>query len=520
MAVPNKINRPMTVKFTTQNLGKLSHGDILDQLETVLEEKDIVGIQLLREERLCFITLASEGAKSKLKAKGITLEGRYQQIIDADHTIIEVTIAGLPVEGITNVDIYNYMCKYGTVTGQIENVTLKRKDGQATKIKTGTRIVRMSNLICPLPNQGQIMGLNCTLYFYDGHSCRKCKQNHGEGMCPRDKQRACYNCGDLTHIQPNCPKEKLCYSCKQPGHSQYRCPNKRDENQTHIRRLEKFIDQEVNKANKASKSQSDLGNLHIHDNQDEITEIEHEQHIYPDVIIEKPKSNEKQSFEKPEVIILADSNLRDTSYNNDMVSLNVLPGSTIESAQTTLTEMSVSKEINKDEIFAVALHVGTCNIGNKIDHNKKGDSSDTCIMKYEQLINSVKENYPAADILISSIPPKKSHSQHNTEIKKVNNYLQKKATIHKDIHYINNDSFLKKGDKVDTQHYKTNEEDRFGIHLNANGKNKLINNIASTLMKVLGHDYKRESNSSVKKRGRESLGSTGNEKKNPRIDSE
>ncbi|XP_052193963.1 uncharacterized protein LOC127802285 [Diospyros lotus] len=69
------------------------------------------------------------------------------------------------------------------------------------------------------------------LKFKPGTPCAKCQKQHPGRPC-RLGTRGCYNCGEIGHLNQNCPKKRItCYNCQQTGHFARDCPKPRLTNQ-------------------------------------------------------------------------------------------------------------------------------------------------------------------------------------------------------------------------------------------------------------------------------------------------
>ncbi|XP_052204017.1 uncharacterized protein LOC127809294 [Diospyros lotus] len=63
--------------------------------------------------------------------------------------------------------------------------------------------------------------------FKPGTPCAKCQKQHPGRPC-RLGTKGCYNCGEMGHLNQNCPKKGItCFNCQQMGHFAKDCPKPR-----------------------------------------------------------------------------------------------------------------------------------------------------------------------------------------------------------------------------------------------------------------------------------------------------
>ncbi|XP_052179895.1 uncharacterized protein LOC127793152 [Diospyros lotus] len=70
------------------------------------------------------------------------------------------------------------------------------------------------------------------LKFKPGTPCQRCQKQHHGKPC-RFGTKGCYNCGEMGHLNQNCPKRGItCFNCQQIGHFAKNCPKPRLTNQS------------------------------------------------------------------------------------------------------------------------------------------------------------------------------------------------------------------------------------------------------------------------------------------------
>jgi hypothetical protein len=114
-----------------------------------------------------------------------------------------------------------------------------------------------------------------------------------------------------------------------------------------------------------------------------------------------------------------------------------------------------------------------------INNLKDGDSPETCIVKYLQVVRDLKHHNPHSDILISQLTPVGDRHLDNLRVL-VNALLITKAADH-DFACINNDNLAQRGQLVE-RFYQ-----RDGLHLSQEGTSILASNLRQAIVQVIAH---------------------------------
>ena len=154
----------------------------------------------------------------------------------------------------------------------------------------------------------------------------------------------------------------------------------------------------------------------------------------------------------------------------DSLDLAVTPliqgGLLIEEAAEKLDECS--KEL-KSETDIVVVHVGSCNF----PANDFTDI-DRHYTHYVELLNTITNNCPKANIVVSNVLPRNGHQNTNIndQIKTFNRKRAELAWTEEKIQFSDNfGHFEGENDEVDRNLFKTS--DRSGVHLNVDGQGRL-----------------------------------------------
>ena len=92
----SELTRPLTVRFSSRGISRLEHEEVLEGLEEHIEPSSVKAIQFT--ETACFVTVNSNEIKQKLLLGGINIRGTYNNILDVDRVITNVTIKDAPYE--------------------------------------------------------------------------------------------------------------------------------------------------------------------------------------------------------------------------------------------------------------------------------------------------------------------------------------------------------------------------------------------------------------------------------------
>ena len=102
----SELTRPLTVRFSSRGISRLEHEEVLQEY---IESSSIKAIQ--STETACLVTVNSNEVKQKLFLEGINIRGTYNNILDVDRVITNVTIKDVPYE-LRDSYIIHYMKYY------------------------------------------------------------------------------------------------------------------------------------------------------------------------------------------------------------------------------------------------------------------------------------------------------------------------------------------------------------------------------------------------------------------------
>ena len=179
------------------------------------------------------------------------------------------------------------------------------------------------------------------------------------------------------------------------------------------------------------------------------------------------------------VLVIGDSNCRDVMTDVPFnVERQVMGGTAIFDIESLLGECTVPKA----NVFAVVLHVGTCDFDPTRTNNV-----ESIYVDYIECIHSIVAQYPGADILISSILPRaskgrRSYDKLNAEITELNKKLCMIENEVTNITFVDNDTIISDGAFIKQSLYNNN--DRTGIHLNDRGAKALTDNLLNGLLET------------------------------------
>ncbi|WAR29118.1 hypothetical protein MAR_002686 [Mya arenaria] len=199
------LTRPLSVKFSTNNLRGISRNDVLAE---------------------CIITLTSTEVKNKLILGTTNIKNRLISIHDVENLITSVTVKDSPYE-MPDSMITAHMSKYGDiVSGSVARGKIKW-----TNIDNGSRYLNIINCVPVLPLKDYIGQFTIRIFADNNRTpCRHCGDtSHPYFRCnnipekPDTQNISCWNCHG-NHQRRECPRDVLCRFCGEEGHVQMKCP--------------------------------------------------------------------------------------------------------------------------------------------------------------------------------------------------------------------------------------------------------------------------------------------------------
>lgn len=200
MAVPsensnvnNLLQRHLSVHFSTKFIKGITHEEVLNQTENVIDKSQIKAIQITEKD--CVITVSEPIAKAKLVVKGINIKNFHINIYDVEKQVTNLTIKDAPVELNDHV-----LCAYIRQYGQIVDGSMKRGTIKGTDIETGTRYVQLLNCIPIIPNNTFFGRFNVRLFADNNRTqCRHCGlTDHPSFKCEKKQKTSTKTCLDAA----------------------------------------------------------------------------------------------------------------------------------------------------------------------------------------------------------------------------------------------------------------------------------------------------------------------------------
>lgn len=92
----SKLQRPLTVNFSTRRTGRISEKDVIDGINELTDFKNVQAILLTQME--CRITFKNKESKIKATNEGIHIGKQHITVQDVGKNVTNVTIKDAPVE--------------------------------------------------------------------------------------------------------------------------------------------------------------------------------------------------------------------------------------------------------------------------------------------------------------------------------------------------------------------------------------------------------------------------------------
>ena len=451
--------------------------------------------------------------------EGINIRGTYNNILDVDRVITNVTIKDAPYE-LGDSYIIHYMKDYGEV---IEH-SVRRGKVRGTDIETGTRYIQMVNVKNNLPIKVKLGRFNVRIFSDNKTECKFCSQvGHPAYRCPdkdKPKELICSRCKCEGHVYKDCPNDIICNFCSEAGHRQKNCERYRasqvngeyayditegrtadldrstgslshDEPLENIRKNldsemvhgvmthehKMTTDSHVN--SEATSDMTHIDNLTHENNTDEKNQnkTDKTKSNQTDDDIPKSKAPTETTLEllsKQRVfLVIGDSNCQRVHFKDPDVKNVSVPGG----AAMNIDELLAKAEAEAGEklVKRIAVHLGTNDI------SKYKTDSNQVILEITTAVNKLHEKFPSSEIAFSSIPHRRGNSPIITTLNKttkvVNEFCLKMAKKESYLYFLNNDEDLLK-DGIPLKSMYDNNDAR-GVHVSAKGASVLEENIQS-----------------------------------------
>lgn len=512
-------------RIDARELTEAIYGDIV----TKVDERDILGVQIYPKKwpRKVQILCKHLPAKECLLIQGLSIYGRHIELHEPGQGLIKITIEDAPLD-MSNETLKDWVSGYGTVVElRNEHVLI---DGRRTSWRTGTRYAYVMNLREAVPpvmsfnHDGNKVTITAWHYGQTHMKCRWCHEVVEKGHeCDRKPKRRCHYCGSSEHIKTDCTVGKLCYKCHKGDHIARDCPGPshggmRDAGFTLgditpiqttsstralpmeqtagvMRRDETSSEDNMNAvtckqsdatavpdAEPGDASDSDAsacltaGATGLTDT--ERTADDHDSDIIGDIETDHDGSTHRITMN---AILIGGSNCRDIPLDSDdHIELNIerliQGGISVAEAHEKLDECSA--EI-LDSTEAVIIHVGTCDF--PVNDVTEMEDMHT---KYKELVETVSNSCPNAQLLVSSVLPRCGKANLNEQINNFNKSLAQLAHEYDKVMFVDNQvHFCDHDGEVIEKLYKA--KDKTGVHINEQGKLRLSASFQEALKEAL-----------------------------------
>ncbi|WAR08556.1 LOW QUALITY PROTEIN: hypothetical protein MAR_018514 [Mya arenaria] len=468
------LTRPLSVKFSTNNLRGISHNDVLAGLEKTLNRNEIKSIQIKQKE--CIITLTSTEVKNKLILGTTNIKNRLISIHDVENLITSVTVKDSPYE-MPDSMITAHMSKYGDiVSGSVARGKIK-----GTNIDNGSRYLKIINCVPVLPLKDdieprvataethltRIFGVT-TLEKPDTQNIRNCHGNHQRRECPRDV--LCRFCGEEGHVQMKCPRELY-------GNYMADIIEGRDslisENSDSSSEDGSYTSKRPNSNAGGDAGHTGSINRGIGDGNapPQATRTYYQKTVYQKTRAEPGETGSQCSYTDlltlPKLVIGDSNTCRLNIKDGNVLNLSK-SGSKLDEIEGILNSSQAPSNV-----YSVAVHLGT----NDLKHDKR----DTVVKNAIDALVSVKGRWPKASVGFSSIIPRLGKSspikRFNENAKFVNNAVLQHCISTRRYHYVYDDEIFQQNGKS-----LYDARNPSGIHVNNGGAERLYDNLAAFLV--------------------------------------
>ena len=505
-------------KVEIPDLTEIMYHDITQKVD----EKDVIGLQVVpqRWPRKVQILCAHQAAMDCLMIRGLDVYGRHIDLNVPGQGMTKIHIQDAPL-GIPNDVLKDWVAQFGTVTEfRNEHVTVRRR---RTSWRTGTRVAYVKMLKQPVPPSAKIQYKGEDIVFSAWHygqshiKCRFCHDIVPKGhTCDKGPSRRCYNCGSDSHIKMKCTQGKACFKCGSTSHIARDCvgvlqiestiefpllpprPSAGGQNRTQAANSEGVLSTpDLQQANEPISTSTDEAEISATDDEttDETNDMDAEDDdvasVHEEVADVQNDSAEDSVVIDTEmenlhdhqldVLLIGGSNCRDMNMEGDdqlklNTSLLIQGGLPIEEMAEKIEELNAETKLN---IAAIVVNVGACDFPVKEDRDVKRH-----YMNYVEGINTIRNDCPKAHIIMSSILPRagKNKERANSEINLFNKMVQDLAEEEGNLHFCSNSMYFEQEEGVIGSLYK--DADTFGIHVNTEGKERLIASITAVIKEV------------------------------------
>ncbi|WAR08555.1 YTX2-like protein, partial [Mya arenaria] len=517
------LTRPLSVKFSTNNLRGISHNDVLAGLEKTLNRNEIKSIQIKQKE--CIITLTSTEVKNKLILGTTNIKNRLISIHDVENLITSVTVKDSPYE-MPDSMITAHMSKYGDiVSGSVARGKIK-----GTNIDNGSRYLKIINCVSVLPLKDDIGQFTIRIFADNNRTpCRHCGDtSHPYFRCNNITEKPdtqnIRNCHG-NHQRRECPRDVLCRFCGEEGHVQMKCPRELYGN--YMADIIEGRDSLISENSDSSSEDGSYTSKRPNSNAggDVCTSAGHTGSINrgnrgwerpstgnQNILPENSLPENSQRAEPGETgsqcsytdlltlpkLVIGDSNTCRLNIKDGNVLNLSKSGSKLDEIEGILNSSQAPSNV-----YSVAVHLGT----NDLKHDKR----DTVVKNAIDALVSVKGRWPKASVGFSSIIPRLGKSspikRFNENAKFVNNAVLQHCISTRRYHYVDNDEIFQQNGKS-----LYDAKDPSGIHVNNVGAERLYDNLAAFLVDDMSDELDLATPRSKRLRSQDSHSSPSNDR--------
>ena len=413
-----RVERRLSCKMDRRNLRGLKNVEVWESLSKAgFTEIQVQGIQIMYS--VCIITFSKEEFKDMLISQGLSIRDTMCTFTNVGEEVTNVTIKDLPIE-LPDPFVLQNLCRFGKPISE----SLWHGLIQGTKIKTGTRYCKLTNVGSVVPINTKFGEHEVRLFCDNGKTeCMHCGlTNHPAYKCvqiPKSNGKACFSCGSKVHLKKDCPLLKG--------------------------------QEEMDNAPKVWKStpvQNNNGQNHG----------KHPTDVFP--------KNSTHIPPKTKLVIGA-SNMHGLTATDPTIQVLAESGTTAGNIDHLL-----DKEKDLEAYGRATIHLGTN------DLKQKNNDSDCVVLNLQSALTRIRDR--CANIVhlnVCSIPPKKGSGQStekfNEAAKSVNNFLRKLCEQSADLNYIDlSDTLTTASGKVKKAMYSVS--DQSGIHYSEMGRKEVM----------------------------------------------
>ncbi len=420
------IQRRLSCKADIFRLRGLKNLEVWESLcQLGYTEEQVLGIQITHNA--CIVTFHREEFKERLLTHGLSIRNTHCVFFGFGEEVTNVTIKDLPVE-LPDQFVLQCILQYGKPVSGLTHGLIP-----GTRIKTGTRYCKLTGVKCSIPVNTTFGKHQVRLFCDNGKTeCLYCGlTSHPFYQCTqrRPKVKACFLCGQTTHLKVDCLLNKGTEAVNPTTFSDPREDTFRPPEQS--------------------------------------TPVQHANDKNAETGVPVKQTQVSK-------LILGASNCRAMVVDDPSVKIIAESGMCASDIDKFL-----EKEKNLDEVSIVVMHLGTN------DLKKKNSDSDQTVLNILAAINTIRSRVPKiVQIGLCSIPPRRGNGvsceKYNRSVDCVNKFLRQFCDRQADVLFIDNTKVLV-GANGRPSRAMYNTDDSSGLHYSKEGRAGVVKNIEDAL---------------------------------------